>query len=159
MDSILIFINHVTRGRWNKKIAGWKDDLSKIHVAFHEAMNNFRVKPKGLILPVIFSILSWICSILVSYLVFVSLGEISVSFGVIVFVYALTWALKSAPIGVPAEFVVPIMAMTIFYDILGIPAHLGAATAILVNIITAWIRVIIGFSAIQWVGIKILARK
>jgi hypothetical protein len=138
-------------GRWN--IEEWRDKARKAVSAFHDSLKSFASDPNKLILPVAFSIFSWFFSILVYYLVFVAIGY-TVDWFVLIIVYSLVIALKSIPVGVPAEMGVTEIAMTTLFGAFSVPLHISAAATVLIRIVTVWFRLVIGFGAIQWVGVK-----
>jgi uncharacterized protein (TIRG00374 family) len=155
IDKIIVFVERITRGRWN--LYAWRDKVRKDTRAFYDSLRSFGANPEKLILPIVFSILSWFFSILVYYLVFAAIGYV-LNWAILIVVYSLVIALKSIPVGVPWEFGVTEIAMTtLFVAFLGQEWFpISAAATILIRIVTDLFRFIIGFGAIQWVGIKIL---
>ena len=109
IDALLRFFGFVTRGRLN--IDGIKMKAISALSAFHDSIDTFRKNPKGLVLPIIFSLAGWFFSILLSYLVFVSLGQ-QVDFVVILIVHSISVTIQSSPLGRPAEVGVVDTAMT-----------------------------------------------
>jgi len=156
IDKIIVFVERVTRGRWN--LNAWRDKVRKDIRVFYESLQSFGANPEKLILPIGFSILSWFFSILVYYLVFAAIGYI-LDWAILIVVYSLVIALKSIPVGIPWEFGVTEIAMTTLFGAFLGPEWLpiGAAATILIRIVTDLFRFVIGFGAIQWIGIKILA--
>jgi uncharacterized protein (TIRG00374 family) len=155
IDKIIVFVERITHGRWNLDV--WRDTIKKDTRIFYESIRSFGANPKKLIVPIAFSTLSWFFSILVYYIVFASLGYV-LNWAILIVVYALVVALKAIPVGVPWEFGVTEIAMTtLFAAFLG-PAWLaiGAAATILIRIVTDLFRFVVGFGAIQWIGIKSL---
>jgi uncharacterized protein (TIRG00374 family) len=155
IDKIIVFVERITRGRWN--LNAWRDKARKDTRTFYESIRSFGANPKKLILPIGFSILSWFFSILVYYLVFAAMGY-TLDWAILIVVYSLVIALKSIPVGVPWEFGVTEIAMTtLFVAFLG-PQWLpiSAAATILIRIATDGFRFVVGFGAVQWIGIKIL---
>jgi uncharacterized protein (TIRG00374 family) len=155
IDKIIVFVERITRGRWN--LNAWRDKAKKDTRTFYESIRSFGANPKKLILPIGFSILSWFFSILVYYVVFAAMGYI-LDWAILIVVYSLVIALKSIPVGVPWEFGVTEIAMTtLFVAFLG-PQWLpiSAAATILIRIVTDGFRFVVGFGAVQWIGIKIL---
>lgn len=144
----------IGRGKWN--LGEWRGKAEKAIKAFYESLRAFRVKPERLILPVTFSAASWIFGILVYYFVLAALGY-SMQWVVLIVVYALVMSLKSVPIGVPAEVGVAEILMTTLFYAFGIPLNISAAATVLIRIVTVWFRLIVGFGATQYVGIRALA--
>jgi len=153
VDKIILLIERITHGRWN--LDAWRDKARKGITAFYESLRSFSVNPENLILPIGFSILSWFFGILVYYLVFAALGYI-LDWVILIVVYSLVLSLKSVPVGVPAEVGVTEIAMTALFGAFSVPLHVSAAATVLIRIVTVWFRFIIGFGAIQWVGVKTL---
>jgi uncharacterized protein (TIRG00374 family) len=157
IDKIIVSVERVTRGRWN--LNAWRDQARKDTRTFYESIRSFSANPKKLIAPIAFSALSWFFSILVYYLVFAALGHATLNWAILIVVYSLVVALKAIPVGIPWEFGVTEIAMTtLFAAFLG-PAWLaiGAAATILIRIVSDLFRFVVGFGAIQWIGIKSLA--
>jgi uncharacterized protein (TIRG00374 family) len=156
IDKIIFFAERITHGRWN--LNAWRDQARKDTRTFYESIRSFGANPKKLIVPIGFSILSWFFSILVYYLVFAAIGSIP-PWAILIVVYSLVIAIKSIPIGVPWEFGVTEIAMTTLFGAFLGPQWLpiSAAATILIRIVTDLFRFVVGFGAIQWIGIKILA--
>lgn len=153
IDKIIDLIESAGRGRWN--LDTWRDKARKGTRAFYESLRAFSANPSKLVLPVGFSILSWFFSVLVYYLVFAAIGY-NLDWTILVIVYSLIVALKSIPVGVPAEVGVTEIAMTALFGAFSVPSSISAAATVLIRIVTVWFRFIIGFGAVQWVGIKTL---
>jgi len=155
IDKIIVFVERVTRGRWN--LNAWRDKARKDTRTFYESIRSFGANPKKLILPILFSILSWFFSILVYYLVFAAIGYV-LNWAILIIVYSLVVALKSIPVGIPWEFGVTEIAMTTLFGAFLGPEWLpiGAAATILIRIVTDLFRFVVGFGAIQWIGIKMV---
>jgi len=90
-----------------------------------------------------------------SFLVFVSLGY-PIHFNFVIIVYSIRCAIRSIPLGVPAEVGVMEVLMTTLYSLFGVPIGISAAATVLIRVLTVWLRLFIGFMAVQWVGIKAL---
>jgi len=154
IDSLLRFLGFVTRGRLN--IDGIKTTAITALSAFHDSIVTFRKNPKSLVLPILFSLTGWFFSILLSYLVFVSLGQ-QVDLVIILIVHSISVTIQSIPLGIPAEVGVVDTAMTWLYGLLAVEFTVGAAATVLIQILRVWLRIVIGFVAVQFVGIKNLA--
>jgi hypothetical protein len=155
IDKTIDLVERISHGRWDLDI--WRDRARKGTKAFYESLRFFSANPRKLILPVAFSILSWFFSVLVYYLVFAAMGYI-LDWAVLIIVYTLVGTLKSIPVGVPWEFGVTEIAMTTLFGAFLGPAWLpiSAAATILIRIASNGFRSIIGFAAVQWVGVKVL---
>jgi uncharacterized protein (TIRG00374 family) len=155
IDAVIRFLVFVTRGRW--KLDSLKAKATKALTAFHRSIELLIKNPKHLVLPVVFAVISWLLSILISYFVFVSLGQ-EVDFVLITIVYSISVNVQSIPLGIPAEVGVVEIVMTSLYGLLGVEAGIAAAVTVLIRFLTVWLRIIIGFVAVQWVDLKDLAK-
>jgi len=153
IDSLLRFSNFLLRGRL--KINSLRSKARKALRAFHQSIEFLGGNPRSLVWPVVFSVVAWILSVLLSFLVFVSLDH-PVSFSVVIIVYSISCAIQTIPIGVPAEVGLIEIVMINLYALLGVPLGISAAATVLIRIITVWLKFFMGFMAFQWVGIKAL---
>ncbi len=154
LDVVLRFLGFVTRGRLN--IDRIRASAMKSLRSFHDSIDTLRRNPKSLVPPTLSAITGWFFSILLSYLVFVSLGQ-QIDFIIIVVVHSVTVSIQSIPIGIPGEVGVVDTAMTWLYGLLAVESSVGAAATVLIQILRVWLRIVIGFVAVQFVGIKNLA--
>ena len=155
MDSLFKLVVFISRGRW--RLTGLKSKVQTALNAFHYAIKVLGRQPSSLARPVVFSLMSWLFSLLISSLVFVSLGY-PIHFGIVVIVHSLSCAIQSIPLGIPAEVGLTEVVMISFYTAFlgeGFGA-LSAAATFLIRILTVGLRLFIGFAAIQWVGAKAL---
>jgi uncharacterized protein (TIRG00374 family) len=150
----------ITRGKWHLQLTKIKEDACRIASSFHDSMKEFRRSPKALGSSLFYLALTWVFSLSVPYLVFMSL-RFPVSWSVIFLTSAIVLAVKSIPLGVPFEVGLPEITMTTLYTslltpILGLPtaAALSATATILTRLITLWFRFFIGFLAQQWLELK-----
>lgn len=122
---------------------------------FYDSLETFASKPASMIVPVVFALLSWASSILMSAMVFLSV-RYPIDWAVIIVVSSLSIAIKSIPTGVPAEVGLPEFAMTFLYTALGIPIASSVAITILTRLLTFALRFVIGFAAAQRIGVQSL---
>ena len=153
IDLLLRFLAFISRGRL--KLASLRSKAKKALNAFHQSIEILGRNPRSLVQPVFFSIVSWILSIFVSYLVFFSLGY-PVSFVLLTIVYSIIVTIQNIPIGVPSEVGIVEIVMTSLYGLLGVPSGISAAATVLIRVLTIWFRFLLGFVAIQWIGVKAL---
>jgi len=153
IDLLLRFFNFILRGRL--KLASLRSKAKKALSAFHQSIEVLSRNPRSLVRPVFFSIVTWFLSVLLSYLVFVSLGH-PVSFVLVTIVYSISVTIQNIPIGVPGEVGLVEIVMTSLYGLLGVPVGISAAATVLIRVLTVWFRLLLGFLAVQWVGIKTL---
>ena len=155
IDVLLRFLAYISRGRM--QLAKLRASAQKILKAFHKSMEVFSKNPRSLLQPVVFSLVSWFLSVLLSFLVFASIGY-TVNLGVLVIVYSIICSLQTVPIGIVAG-VGPIeIIMSSLYTLLGVPLNVSASATVLTRILTIWFKLFIGLVAFQWVGIKTLIK-
>jgi uncharacterized protein (TIRG00374 family) len=156
VNKILRFFELVSRGRF--KAIKFRSRVIKILKAFYGSLRTFASEPSKLLAPSFFFALTWLASIMVVFLVFVAIGylqpSVPILFLEVAAVSTLLVAIKSIPLGVPAEVGLPDIAMAGLFTLFGIPLDVSAAATILTRILTVWIRFLIGFIAIQWLGFK-----
>ena len=147
VDLLLRFFAFILRGRLN--LASLRSKAEKALSAFHQSIEILGRNPRSLVQPVFFSIMSWILSIFVSYLVFFSLGY-PVSFVLLTIVYSISRSLQSIPTMLPGEVGFIEIVMTSLYGLLGIPLDISAAATVLIRVLWVWFRLPLGFIAVQW---------
>jgi len=153
VDWILSLATRISRGRL--KLTSLRAKAEKMLKAFHQGMDILTRNPKALAGPVVFSIVAWFFDLLVTFLVFTSINfEISLS--AIVMVYSIGVALQSIPIGIPGEVGFMEIVITTLYALLGVPIVVSAAATVLTRLVTLWFKLILGYAAVQWIGIKVL---
>jgi uncharacterized protein (TIRG00374 family) len=141
----------ITFGRW--KSGKLKDQAIEITEHFHNAMKEFRHNPKSIATSLFYLTVTWIFSLSVPYLVFLSLDH-PVSWSMILITSSIVLAVKAIPVGIPFEVGLPEAVMTTLYFSMGVPAAIAATATILVRIITLWMRFLIGFVAQQYLELK-----
>jgi len=75
---------------------------------------------------------------------------------VVLIVYTIVGAIQTIPLGIPGEVGITDVAMTSLYSLLGIPAGISGAATVLTRILTVWLRIFVGYVAVQWMGIAVL---
>ena len=155
VDAALRFLAFVSRGRLN--IDNLRAKVAKTLTAFHCSIVLLLKKPKNLVAPIFFALVSWLFSIFISYLVFVSLGQ-EVDFVLITIVYSVSVNIQSIPLGIPGEVGLVEIVMTSLYGLLGVEAGIAAAATVLIRVLTVWLRMVIGIVAVQWIDLKDLAK-
>ncbi|MGD6808705.1 MAG: lysylphosphatidylglycerol synthase transmembrane domain-containing protein [Candidatus Bathyarchaeia archaeon] len=141
----------LSRGRLH--LDKYRQDALNATKSFHDSMKDLLRNPSSLVAPTFYLALNWAASMIVCYLVFISLG-FDVSWGVVLITTSLVTAIKSIPVGIPFEVGLPEITMTTLYVSLGVPADIAATSTILSRLITLWLRFIIGFAAYQWTETK-----
>ncbi len=154
INGLANFAQFITRGRW-KGLTKIREDICRITKSFHDSMKEFGRNPKPLAISLLGLSVTWVFSLSVSYLVFLSLRT-QVSWSVILITSAIVLAVKSIPVGIPFEVGLPEITMTTLYtSFLGIECAGIAATATILNrIITLWLRFFIGLGAQQYLDLK-----
>jgi uncharacterized protein (TIRG00374 family) len=142
----------LTRGRWQGQLTKIREDACRIAKSFHDSMKEFKHNPKTLIFSLFYLGITWVLSLSIPYLVFMSL-RFSVSWSVILITATIVLAVKSIPLGV-FEVGIPEITMTTLYTSLGVPAEISATATILTRLLTLWLRFFVGFIAQQWVELK-----
>jgi len=155
IDAVLRFLAYISRGRLEQDVM--RTRAIKMLSVFHGSIVSLFKNPKKLVAPVFFSVVSWIFSIFISYFVFVSLGQ-PVDFVLITIVYSISVNIQAIPVGIPAEVGLVEIVMTSLYGLLGVDAGIAAAATVLIRLLTVWLRMIIGFVAVQWIDLKDLAK-
>jgi len=152
VTSLLSFIS---RGRW--QLTRLRSEIRRMLSEFHQGMDILMRRPKSLILPFFFSILAFSLDVLISFLVFTSLG-VQISLNAVLIVYTVSNAVQTIPVGIPGEIVIPGIVMTTLYTLLlpGIPPEVTGAATLLIMTITVWLRILVGYVAVNWVGLPVL---
>jgi uncharacterized protein (TIRG00374 family) len=143
----------ISRGRWKGQLIRIKREACEIAKSFHGSMNEFKHSPKALIFSLFYLGITWILSLSIPYLIFMSL-RFSISWSVILITATITLAIKSIPLGVPFEVGLPEITMTTLYTSLGVPAGISATATILTRLLTLWLRFFVGFIAQQWLELR-----
>ena len=159
IDLLLRFSVFISRGRL--KLASLRSKAKKASSAFKQSIKVLGSNPRSLVRPVFFSIVAWFLSVLLSFLVFVSLGHqvhacMLHAFVLITIVYSISCAIQNIPIGGPGEVGLVEIVMTSLYGLLGVPLDISAAATVLIRVLWVWFRLPLGFVAVQWIGIKVL---
>src|SRR4030066_104941 len=152
IDSLVRAANFLTRGKWHG-LAKIKEDACRMTAGFHDSMKEFRHNPEPLASSLLVLVVTWILSLSVSYLVFMSLRT-PVSWSIILITSAIVLAVKSIPIGIPFEVGLPEITLTTLFILVGVPPEIGAKATIFLRILTLWSKFFIGFVVQQWIGIK-----
>jgi uncharacterized protein (TIRG00374 family) len=156
--AVMRFVERLSSGRF--KLEHFQGRIVDALRVFYESLRTFGSKPAKLVPAVLFSVLSWLFSIAIIFLVFISIGYLEPNLPVLLLkvavVYTLLVAVKSIPIGVPAEVGVPDIIITTLFILFGIRPDISAAATVLTRILTVWLSFFIGLVAVQWFGVKSL---
>jgi uncharacterized protein (TIRG00374 family) len=151
IDAVIRFVEYVSRKRW--KLTKIREDAIKAAKIFHNSMEQFGHAPKTLFTSSFLYVLTWLFSLGVAYLVFLSI-KFPVHWSIIIVTCSIVIAVKAIPLGVPFEVGLPEITMTSLYMLLGVPFDISATATILNRILTVWLRFFIGFAVQQWLEIK-----
>jgi len=110
-DAVIRFVEYVSRKRW--KLTKIREDAIKAAKMFHNSMEEFGHAPKTLFTSMFFSVLTWLFSLGVAYLVFLSI-KFPVHWSVIIITCSIVIGVKAIPLGVPFEIGLPEITMTTF---------------------------------------------
>jgi uncharacterized protein (TIRG00374 family) len=150
--SVMGFVERIGRGKW--KLTKIKAEVIKAARMFHTSMKEYGHAPKTLLTSLSFNVSSWLLSLAVTYLVFLSLGY-SIHWSIIIVTWSIVVAVKAIPLGVPFEAGLPEITMSMLYhNIFGVSLDVSATATILIRILTVWLRFFIGFVIQQWLEIK-----
>ena len=149
--SAIGFVERIGRGKW--KLTKIKGEVTKALNMFHGSMKEYGHAPKTVLTSLSLYILSWLLSLTVAYLVFLSLGY-PIRWSIIVVTCSIVAAIKAIPLGIPFEAGLPEITMSTLYIFFGVPPDVSATATILTRILTVWLRFFIGFVIQQWLGIK-----
>ena len=161
IDWILRLIAFLSRGRW--RLDQLRARAQKTLRAFRQGIKALSRKPRSLVLPIVFSLASWLAYLLVSFLVFFSLGHL-VPLSVLMIVFAVGNAVETVPLGVPGEVGLTEIVMTSLYaPLLAAPlaisleeaAILAGAATVLIRLVTLGFRLVVGYVAVTRTPIKL----
>lgn len=147
-------LSRLSRGHW--RLDHLKSSAEKMLTAFHVGIVTLGEQPKGLVMPFFLAIVAWFFDVFISVLTFYSLGSLNVkiSLSSIVIVYSIMIGIQTIPIGIPEGMGLPEISMTALYTWFGVPIAMSAVATILIRVLTLGVKLLIGFIAVQWLGIK-----
>ena len=147
VDLLLRFFVFVSRGRL--VLASLRSKAKKALNSFHQSIEILSQNPRSMFQPVFFSVLNYLLSIVVSHLVFISLGKPQ-NFVLLTIVYSISRSIQSIPTMLPGEVGFIEIVMTSLYVLLGVPLDVSAAATVLTRVLWVWLRLPLGFVAVQW---------
>jgi uncharacterized protein (TIRG00374 family) len=153
IDWAINLSERLSRGRWH--LSKLKPTAQTMLEAFRQNIDVLGRDPKGLVQPVILSVMTWFFDALTMLLVFHAIG-FAIPLSQILVVFSLTITVQAIPLGVPAEVGLTEIMMTSLFTSLGLPSGVGAAATVLTRALSVWLRILIGYFAVQWIGIKTL---
>ncbi len=135
---------------WNPE--GFRVKAEGLLGDFHAGIGQLKAKPKALVAPFVFAVLSFGFEVSVMFIAFAALGQ-PVPVDVVLIVFTLTGTLQT--VGV-AFFGFPELVMTVMFKALGISLPVAVSVALLTRIVNLWFRLAVSYGALQWAGIKIM---
>jgi uncharacterized protein (TIRG00374 family) len=136
------------RKGWNPN--NFKTKASETLGSFHLGIVQLRAKPKTLIRPIIYAVVSFVFEVSVLFITFAALGK-TIQPDVVFIVFTLTGTLQTLG---ASFFGLPVM--TVIFSALGIDAAVAVSAALLASIVNLWFRLTISYGALQLAGIKIM---
>ena len=141
------------RSHWNPQ--NFRQKAQETLNKFHAGIEQLKAKPKALLQPTLYSVLSWTLDITVIFLTFIALGY-AVPVDKVLIVYTLTGTLQAVGVAV---FGINEIVMSTSFMVLGIPSALALSVTLLTRVVTLWFRLIMSYAAFQWTGIGIVRGK
>ena len=138
------------RKRWNHE--NFKAKADNLLKEFHQGIHQLISKPKTLMQPIVFAVLSFISEVSVIFLTFAALG-FPVPVDKVLIVFTLTGTLQTVGL---TFFGFPELIMTVSFNALLIPAPLAVSVTLLTRVVNLWFRLVVSYFALQWAGIKII---
>lgn len=120
---------------------------------FHEGIAKLRSKPRSLILPMIFSLFSFVFELMVFFVTFAALGQ-PIRVDAIFIVFTLTGVLQT----VGAAFFIPELVTSWTLTVLNTSADVAFSIAILTRVVNLWFRLIVSYGALQYAGLRIMRK-
>jgi len=151
VDVVIGLAERISRGRW--KLTRWRGEVMDAARSFHDAMREYRRAPKPIAVAAALTISSWVCSLVVFYLTFLSIGYTQINWSAILIISTIFAAVKSVPIGVPFEVGLPEIALSSLLILFNVPLDISFTATILMRLLTLWLKFFIGFVAQQWIGL------
>lgn len=151
IDVATSFVCKISRGKWT--LSKIREQAVETTDHFHDSMLQYRHNKRPLSVSFFYMVVTWVFSLSIPYLVFVSLGQ-PVSWSIIFVTSAIVLAVKSIPAGIPFEVGIPEATMTTLFIFMGVEPALAATATILSRLITLWFRFFVGFSAQQYLEFK-----
>ncbi len=139
------------------KLKKWKEKLEGSLFSFSEAFQTYKERPKTLIKPAIFAVVSWLFTLLLYMMVFYSLNFKSVSMVDLAVVYFVSSTVETLTSGFPVGAVEATMVS--LYSALGVPLVVAGAATTLTRLLTFWAQVMVGYPILQLTGLKHILKK
>ncbi|MCW3994872.1 MAG: flippase-like domain-containing protein [Candidatus Bathyarchaeota archaeon] len=145
-------IAHAVRKSWNSDEFSIKAE--GLLVRFHGNVARLRANPKGLVQPIIFSVVSFVFEVSVIFLTFIALGQ-AVPVDKVLIVFTLTGTLQTVGI---TFFGFPELIMSLSFSALLIPPDLSVSVTLLARVVNLWFRLIVSYVSVHLASIGILRK-
>jgi uncharacterized protein (TIRG00374 family) len=146
---LAVRIVHFFRKSWNP--TGFLIKAEETLGGFHDGITKLKSKPKALIMPIIYSVISFGFEVSVFFITFAALGQ-PIRVDAIFIVFTLTGVLQT----VGASFFIPELVTSWTLTILNTSADVAFSIAILTRVVNLWFRLIVSYGALQYAGVKIM---
>lgn len=121
---------------------------------FHDGIATLKSKPRALVLPAVYSVVSFGFEISVFFITFAALGQ-PIRVDAIFIVFTLTGVLQT----VGAAFFIPELVTTSTLTVLGTTnKDVAFSIALLTRVVNLWFRLIVSYCALQYAGVKIMRK-
>ncbi len=140
------------RKSWNP--AGFLSKAEGMLGNFHAGIAELKAKPKALILPLVYSVVSFVFEVSVFFITFAALGQ-PLRVDAIFIVFTLTGVLQTAGV---SFFGFPELAMSFILGALGYDPGIAVSIALLTRVVTLWFRLVVSYGALQWAGVKMMQK-
>jgi len=148
LDGIIRLIYFLRRNKWDSAV--FRSKMEKNLSDFHSGIASLKTNPRGLLWPVVFSVLAWFADLVVFILCFMALGFELPAYQALI-AYALTATLLVE--GVSFLGFNEIIRSSL-YIALGIPSAIGVTSILLNRFATFWFKLIFSYGVFHW---KVLA--
>ena len=144
LDGIIRLISFLRRNKWDS--AGFRSKMEKTLLDFHKGIVTLKTNPRGLLWPIVFSVLAWFADLVVFILCFMALGYELPAYQALI-AYALTATLLVE--GVSFLGFNEIIKSSLFIA-LGIPSAIGVTSILLNRFATFWFKLIVSYGVFHW---------
>ena len=124
--------------------------------SFSEAFKTYKKHPKLLVKPTISAVLGYIFNLLIFMMVFYALNFKSITFPELAVVYFITSTVETITSGFPVG-AVEITMINLYYA-LNVPLVIAGAATTLSRLLTFWVKVLVGYTLVQFTGLKQLVK-
>jgi uncharacterized protein (TIRG00374 family) len=144
LDWIIRLICFLRRNKWDS--TGFRKGMEKNLGDFHTGIVTIKANPRGLLWPVVFSVLAWASDLVVFILCFMALDYSLPTYQALI-AYALTATLLVE--GISFLGFNEIIRSSLFIA-LGIPPAIGVSSILLNRFATFWFRLIVSYGVFHW---------